>query len=212
MLIASDNKFHELSACGIVNPIVYGLLDCRDSVVVYIGKTKNPKKRFEIYRNIKNCHNKLLKEWLKKTGSYVRFVVLEDNPQDILVAESALIKQHKDQLLNQVIDDVVIYGTGGMPWQAKTGVHCPSSVLIRKLMTPCRYSGYKGKIKAKVDKIKKARDRMTVQQRVNFEVDLAMKFWDSNKEEFERWIKLVGEKLITVLESQNRNVTGYGKV
>jgi excinuclease UvrABC nuclease subunit len=110
--------------------VIYGIAD-DSGRIVYVGKTLNFQNRSRIYLSGQS-HNVALNEWMKSNDWH--FEVLETNPIDINVAEKMYISKYKDQIFNMV--------NGGeqswrhhdrTPWMAKTGILCPSDMLLKYL-------------------------------------------------------------------------------
>ena len=119
------------SAKDIKSPIVYALGN-EAFGIVYVGKTCNPRKRFAIYVNNKDCHNKELSEWLSVNEWGVR--VLAVNPENIDDVEESFIRAHWGKTFNKVKSSRLFHeGNKNQPWSATTGVRCPSDQLLRLL-------------------------------------------------------------------------------
>lgn len=178
-------------AIKIKKPCVYVIR--KTDRLVYIGKTTNPSKRFEHYK-YKICHNKHLNNWLKlNTPTFDIFIC---NKENISVIETHLIKLNKQNLVN------IVYGNynnwieqDNKPWNAKAGVHCPSSILLMYLQNRRldNFKNYRAEIIAK-------RNGLNDYERSLFEVDLARMFYDKFKNRIDNWLSYTQDKLIQILE------------
>jgi hypothetical protein len=181
------------SVMNINEPVIYAICDEITDNVVYIGQTKNPKKRANNYLYPNSCHNVGLKKWLTTNGWY--FKILEKNPPDLNGAEKKWIAEYKESLLN--------LNHGGewnwrehnrLPWMAGKMVLCPSDLLLTTLRNH-KYPNY-SKIKEDLTNIRKT---MTVKERVVFEVGLAMDWYDTRKELIDKWLSYTQERLVLCL-------------
>lgn len=165
-----------------------------DKKPVYIGRTINSFKRFDVYL-YGGCHNKCLEEWLSSNREKaVVFVLI---CEDIVTNEIRLIKEYSKQLFNLSNGKEHQWYKNAQkskPWVAKPGVKCPSTILLRRLSgNPERRS--------LVKEIKDFRATMTEKSRSIFEVDLAMQMSPAFDQEIDKWLSFTKEKLLKTLIS-----------
>lgn len=179
-------------AMKIKSPCVYVIR--KDERLVYIGKTVNPRKRFEFYK-YKNSHNDHLNNWLKlNTPTFDLFISDECN---ITYIETHLIKLNKPKIVNLVYGDFNNWKEReNTPWFAKSGVHCPSNIILMHLRNRRlqNFKDYKAKIVA-------LRDEFNELERVVFELDLAKTFYNKFESKIETWLSYTESKLINVLDN-----------
>lgn len=111
---------------------VYAIVDGRTDAPVYIGKTKNLRRRLDAYRNPHRCHNKALADWLVTNADNWRVDVLSSDPLTLDEVERREIAAKRPQLFNMV--------HGGQqswrrfqrrPWTGRPGILCPSTIMAR---------------------------------------------------------------------------------
>ena len=129
--MARPSKYDFKEARKLTGHCVYVFLDCGEPV--YIGKTKNIRKRFEPYAYLK-CHNEKLNLWLsKKSGN---FEVLIYRADDIDALEKSLISKHKSTLFNISDGSENCWFTQNAnqkPWVAGRGILSPISDALRRM-------------------------------------------------------------------------------
>lgn len=171
---------------------IYAICDTND-IPIYVGKSKNLRKRIEPYLYPESCHNSLLRAFLLSNDLIVK--VLEYNPQDINTAEKFWIKKHKKTLLNLV-------GGGDQnwrhhtrkPWMANQSIKCPSDMLLRYLKNRER-KGYND-IKKDIDE---KRNSMDTKGRATYEVMLAKTNYSRFAKPIEKWLSYTETRLIEAL-------------
>ena len=174
--------------------VIYGIQDLSGNLV-YVGKTKNFQNRSQNYLYPSGCHNSALKNWL--LSNRWEFIILEENPIDLDIAEKLYINKHKSTLFNMV--------NGGeqnwrhhtrMPWMARIGVKCPSDMLLHFLLN--RGSKHYKKVKYDVFEL---RNKMSIKERINYELSLAM---DCDYGQFAKnislWLSYTEERILGVLQ------------
>ena len=174
-----------------IGPIVYGLAGA-DNQIVYVGATRNPKRRFAFYRSNKSCHNDRLSKWLTKNDCFVH--VLHKGLDGLFQAERREIKS-RSGLFNLICGGEQNWRDHAQkPWMGGTGILCPSAVILRNLkMTnnPC-HGAYK--------KIWTARSAsMTDSERTIAEIQLAMKLPQCNR--IKKWLQVSSDRMIKHLEA-----------
>ena len=182
----------------ISTPIIYGLCDLRDGVVVYVGQAKNAQSRFDAYRGARS-HNERLNAWLSHPERQLGFYALEASPLDMNAAERRWIAEFP-ALFNVSAGGVEAWMRHtSQPWMAGTGVGCPSSILLHHIKTntdvplPADFQ----------ERINDARKRMSIKERCLCELDLCRSVlmqrscWQRRAEQ---WLDVVSDKLIAALE------------
>jgi len=174
--------------CG---PIVYGLMG-DDQKIVYVGATKNPKRRFAYYRTTKNCHNKKLQQWLKRQKSvYVQ--ILHKGLNGLFEAEKAEIK-NRTGLFNMIAGgDQAWRENSDKPWMAGTGVLCPSSIGLRMLAM----SGI-GDHEIYAKQVRQLKSAMNDEERIVYKINIAKKMPHNNR--VKKWLSLASKKMLSYLE------------
>jgi len=191
-------KYRKLrQAKEVKHSVIYGIVGDEDLEIVYIGKTTNFYKRFENYLYYKP-KNSALAEWMSKNGWHI--IILESNPPDMNYSEKTWIKKLKPQLFNMVDGgDQNWRHHDRKPWMAGRNIKCPSDSLLLLLQNRCRE-----KYLRSFPVIKRLRDNMTLKNRVMFEVNLAMDFYEwgggSIRKSFDRWLSYTKGRLIECLE------------
>lgn len=193
------------AAKRIATPVVYGLCDLRDGVVVYVGQAVNPHKRFEAYRGARS-HNERLNAWLVESGRQLGFYVLDESPANLNEAERCRIAEF-DNLFNVSMGGVEAWMRHTpQPWMAGTGVGYPSAILLQHLARDSSYelpAGY-------VQTIKDARSRMGIKERCLFEVDLCREILMKRsiwRDRAERWLAVTEAKMLAALEGSSNGET-----
>lgn len=176
-----------------VNPVIYGIFDARTGYPVYIGKTRNLRKRVECYRNPKQCHNKALARWLTDNAEYAICAVVESAPADLCAAERKWIERFKDRLFNLTNGSENNWRHSSLPWMAGTGIKCPSDLLIAGLSSRRSH-------RDTVEAVKSLRNAMSLADRCRFEIALAMDHYGRYRLDIERWLSVCQAKLIGTLE------------
>jgi len=175
----------------IKQPIIYGLCSASNGEIKYVGKTINPIKRMQSYFYPKKRGNRNLREWLYETGDNLRFIILELNPKHLSDAEIYWIHKLHRQIFNIDMGDGIRKPTERMPWNAGVGAKCPSDLLMFHL----RNRKYPGNM---VEKVKKIRKKMTITDRIFFELRLAKDY--ENHYHFGRsinkWLDIVSYDLL----------------
>ncbi len=185
-------KKGSLNASFVNKPCIYAILDVND-IPVYVGKSKNLRKRIDVYFYPNSCHNSLLRDFLLSNDLVIK--VLEYNPPNLNAAEKFWIKKHKKTLLNLV-------GGGDQnwrhhtrkPWMANQSVKCPSDMLLRHLKNR-KLKGYEG-IKKDIDKIRGA---MNTKERATYEVMLAKNNYPAFMKPIEKWLNYTEDRLVEAL-------------
>ena len=176
-----------------VGPIVYGLAGA-DGVIVYVGATRNPARRFAYYRSNKNCHNDRLSAWLESSECFVH--VLHRGLDGLFDAERAEIKARPD-LFNLIGGGEQNWREHAQkPWMAGTGVLCPSALALRRMAMfghPCHHA-----VKVIVTAQRAA---MTDRQRAAYEVNVARTLPQCNR--VKKWLNITSQRLIGFLEASN---------
>ena len=150
----------------IKQPIVYGLCCSSDCIIKYVGQTINPSKRMQSYFYPRKRGNRNLKRWLYDTDDNLRFIILELNPKHLSDAELYWIHKLHMQTFNIDMGDGIRKPDEKMPWSAGLGARCPSDLLMFHL----RNRKYPGNT---VEKVKRIRKKMTMRNRILFELRLA---------------------------------------
>lgn len=178
-----------------IGPIVYGL-HSGDGKIVYIGATRNPAKRFAVYRRAK-CHNASLSSWLKKNAN--AFVtIIHRGIEGMFDAERKEIAS-RGNLFNLVGGgDQAWRKHVSKPWMGGTGILCPSAIALTELAKakhPC-HNAIKGISDAK-------RACMSDAERIAYEVNIAVQI--SYMTKVKRWIDVTSDKMIVALGAENAN-------
>lgn len=176
---------------------IYGLYS--DDHLIYIGQTINPMNRFYCYTNVKYCHNKNLSELLNTKKCKVS--LFKSKKCDMDKIETELISRFKDSIVN-------IHGGGEMnwkqdskPWQAKRGVLCPSSYIMRELGKKLG-SDNKDHIQHKKD-VSIDKKEMSAIERCKYEIAVSMKFYHLPrfKKGIDRWLSCCGQSIYDIIKS-----------
>lgn len=183
-------------------PVVYGLCDSNNGFVVYVGKTCNPRKRFESYQNPKSCHNKNLSDWLIQVGTNLRVKVLEINPEDINASERLWINELKSSIFNLAHGGEQAWRAHkSKPWAAGKGIKCPSDLALLHLRNR--------KSSEDFTSIRNIRCALTLKQRCLFEVQICIDLFHLYQERMSHWLGQTQDRLIDALETpENRLVSG----
>jgi len=168
---------------------VYIICDT-DSNPVYVGKTKNLQKRSEKYRS-KTSHNTPLNEWLREN----EHILYAEPELFISNREFELIEKFKDQLFNKVHCEQDNWVSAKKPWMAKTGVKCPSTIIICKL----RSNGNK-KYNNLISEIKLLRKAMTDVDRCVYELKVASDIYKSRKKDVDKWLSYTEGDMTKIIE------------
>lgn len=174
--------------------VIYGIFDVRTGLPVYIGKTRNLRKRVECYRNPKQCHNKALARWLTDNMEHAVCVVVESGPTDPCAAERKWIERFEDRLFNLTNGSESNWRHASLPWMAGTGIKCPSDLLIARLSARRRDRGI-------IEQVKSLRKGMSLVDRCRFEVAVAMDHYGRYRTEIDRWLAVCQAKLVGTLEA-----------
>jgi len=161
---------------------VYVFMD--GNTPIYIGKTKNTKKRFQPYSSCKS-HNIKLNDWLISKGGLFDVVFYESDNIDILEIE--LIKKHKRTLFNiSHGGDInwIIQSRENKPWIAGRGIMSPISSILRKISD-----------KHKKDKINLWLRSISDEERCVAEIQ----FFNMTPARNTRWLELTRQKMINYL-------------
>lgn len=184
--------------CKFDQPAVYGIGDKRSGKLIYIGKSENPKIRFEAYRAPNSCHNENLKRWLKRNINHAFCTILYSG-LDIDKMEVVFIKQFKNQLFNLEYTDDQSHKThfhNSAPWAiSRRGILTPSASLMRWLTDR--------NCKRKLPRIRAIIRNMTTIERINFEISLAMdfEFHPDFRKSINTWADFATPKMLPILES-----------
>lgn len=84
-------------ARALPGPVVYALSDAKGTF--YIGRTKNPARRFYQHQSLTGENIYLIKR-LRESGSSVQVEVLSSDPKSLVAAELDAIRLHSATLLN----------------------------------------------------------------------------------------------------------------
>ena len=114
-------------------PVVYAIGSKKTGKWVYVGKTTNPRKRFDGYRYPTICHNAKLRDWLIENKSDVFVEISHVGRNGLDDAERRAISM-VDGLFN-IMDggDQAWRNHVTKPWMAGIGVKCPSSLALEKI-------------------------------------------------------------------------------
>lgn len=172
------------------DPIVYGL-SSEDGVIVYVGATRNPARRFAYYRSNKNCHNHRLSTWLKENEVFVH--ILHVGLNGLFDAERKEIKA-RDNLFNLIGGGEQNWRQHAQkPWMAGTGILCPSALALRQMAVlghPCHHA-IKSIVAAQ-------RNAMTDLERTVYEVNVARTLPQCDR--VKKWVSLTGGRIVQVLK------------
>lgn len=185
------------------HPVVYGL-SRPGGDIVYVGMTRRPKSRFERYASPKHCHNPALAEWLQRGECVVN--ILHEGERGLMEAEKKEIRERKGELFNLIGGgDQSWRNHESKPWMGRTGLLCPSTILLRFISG--RKAANAEKIKADVRAI---RDQMDDTRRAHYEAALAMEFFyhPTLGPQIRKWHDLTFEKMIPPLFERNET---YGQ-
>jgi hypothetical protein len=184
-------------------PVVYGL-SRPGGDIVYVGMTRNPKNRFGQYASPQHCHNPALAKWLQQGECTVN--ILHEGEIGLLDAEKREIRKRRGALFNLI-------GGGNQrwrnheskPWMGRTGLSCPSTILLRYISMA--KAANREKIKSDIRAI---RDQMDDRCRAQYEAALAMEFADHPTigPQILKWHDLTFEKMIPLISRQNET---YGQ-
>lgn len=175
-------KFNEARKMDI--ECVYIFLD--ENKPIYVGKTRNMKRRFQPYFS-KKSHNEKLNIWLQKKNH--DFIVEVYTSNDIGKLEKKLIEKHKHMLFNisnGCENDWYLQNKEQKPWVAGRGILSPISQTLREMKSSKKKESISLWVKKLSDK-----------QRSLEEVSLAM----LNPKKHSKWLDLTSDKLIACLES-----------
>lgn len=184
-----------IEASKIIESCVYVIHDGND--IVYIGKTINPKKRFENYIKHKYCHNERLKTWLSGHNALIDLLIT--TPDKISEIEKYLIRLNKPMLFNITYGDVSNWQYTKNPWVAKLGVKCPSDLLLKFLKNRSLDKNKYANLQLTLNNRFK---EMSIFERVSFEVDLAMVYYSRFRNQIEAWLFYTEDRMIKVLETK----------
>ena len=174
-------------------PLVYGIRDGRTRQIVYVGKTINLAKRLNSYRYPSQCHNRALAQWLRENMDFAQCVILEDRPANITEAEKRWIARYRDQLFNLTDGSEANWRHESKPWMGRTGVKCPSAIIISRLISRKHHADV-------IAEVKRLRRAMSMKERCLFEVGLAMEHYGRYRKEIELWLSYTEGKLLATLE------------
>lgn len=176
-------------AIKISEPCVYMISDMNDKIV-YIGKTKNPKRRFQNYK-YKTCHNILLNNWLKENEPY--FVVIKLPENRLNEVEKELIKKHKEYIFNKIAGGEYPWVRDlEKPWCAGH-IKSPSALLLQRLQN----NKFKHHLISETKKIIKD---MNNKQRCMFELEVAKDYYEKYQHSIEKWLNITECKMIECIE------------
>ena len=194
MGIYKDNLVKDLTvdeARLIKHPCIYFIKDVQGNVV-YIGKTKNPKKRFEIYK-YKISHNRVMNTWLQENNPIFDLLICEESELNKL--EISYIHQYKDtNIFNKIAGGEYPWLLDEeLPWSAGH-VKTPSAIVLTHL----RNRNYN---KEDLDKVRKTISKMNHKERCCFEVSIAKDNYEhlSFHNHMEKWLSIVEPKLTKFL-------------
>ena len=173
--------------------MVYGLCDANGSIF-YVGRTKNPKRRFANYQTPCSCHNKALSEHINTIGGAL-VKILELNPKNINDAEIFWIDRMGNNTFNLVgkpYQAWVAYKS--KPWQAGTGVRCPSDYFM---WLATKLQGEKAG--GSFDKLLDIREDMSIMERCSFEVNVYRGSRAEHKKDMKVWFSRCSSKLLLEL-------------
>jgi len=196
--LITDQIITDLKAAKKIKcPVIYGIIGLDSRKIVYVGKTKNFGQRFESYRY--SPHNAPLAKWMGENEWGLE--VLEADPDDLSRAEKLWIgKFNLNDIFNMVGGgDQVWRNHSRTPWMARTGILCPSDLLLRRLSNH-KYLRY--------EKVKKwiipFREKLPETQRVLYEISLAKEHYYMNpglRRLIERWLSYTEDRMIKCLQS-----------
>lgn len=172
--------------------IVYGL-HAPAQKIVYVGATRNAKRRFAAYRSPSDCHNSRLQAWLIRQ-SQVCVAILHEGEDCLFEAERKEIQARTGLFNLHRGGDQSWRERVSKPWMAKTGVQCPSALGLQ-LLAKAKHPQH-GEIKKLVSK---RRAEMSDTDRVMYEVGLATSFPQTNA--LKKWLSMTAGSLLAVLES-----------
>jgi len=183
-------------ACAHDAPALYGITDAETGCVVYVGKTKNLRKRMCSYTNAKFCHNGGLKGWLTEKGGLFA-ISLFNFGDDLDDAERLLIEKTKESIFNLVGGGVMSWHShDSLPWMCGPGIRCPSDIALGQLLK------VGGVVNPKTaDSIRKIRSKMTVEQRCFYEARIGAQLPKEFSALFKKWWERVEHKMVEALES-----------
>jgi len=193
--VGRPSKYSTLTikqAMAIKEPCVYFIKNI-NGYIVYIGKTKNPSKRFENYK-YKISHNRLLNSWLGENTPYFGLILC--NEKDLNCIEKKYIHEYKNNgIFNKIAGGEYPWIIDkDIPWSAGH-IKSPSSLIITYLInrTIC---------KEKLQQVREAIKRMSDIQRCCFEVSLAKDCYDNYTfhDRIEKWLSIVEPKLVRCME------------
>lgn len=195
--IGRPSKYNNLTieqAMTIKFPCVY-FIKSSNGDIVYIGKTKNPSKRFENYK-YRICHNRLLNDWLKSNTPYFGIILCsEENLNSI---EKKYIHDYKDSgIFNKIAGGEYPWIIDkDIPWSAGH-VKSPSSIIMTYLMN--RHID-----KKKLQETREAIKKMTDIERCWFEVSIAKDNYNNYTfhDKIEKWLSIVEPKLVSYMEGR----------
>lgn len=170
-------------------PLVYGLC-AADGVVFYVGKTLDPKARFQ--RHIENTtKNKGLSNAIAAAGAELSVVVLSLDPEDICKAEREMIRAYKGQIVNMIGGSSAVWsGRDDLPWAAGTGVKCPTAYAMGFVGPQA-----KAELRAKLAK-------MPLVDRCKYELMLFMSLKPLEQVQLKRWFEACRHKMLGLLERE----------
>ena len=182
-------------AMAIKLPCVYFIKDSHGNIV-YIGKTKNPSKRFENYR-YKISHNGLLNNWLQTNTPYFDLILC--NEHDLNNIEKKYIHEYRDDgIFNKIAGGEYPWIIDkDMPWSAGH-IKSPSSIVMKYLENRGNTS------KDKLKKIRVAIHKMNDIERCCFEVSVAKDNYNNSTfhDKIEKWLSIVEPKLTSCMEGR----------
>jgi len=179
--------------------VVYGIAEkTNPENIIYVGKTLNLSKRSQAHIWNGGKGNSQLKTWFAK-NDFV-FVILSFEPKDINKTEKFFINKYKNQIFNLICGGEQTWRKHeAKPWNAKTGIQCPSSYLSNHLIRNNKDSY----IINKVNKSLELRNKMNDFQRCSYEIDIFN--WLKNNQSFnfkrlEKWASYSLQKCIQKIE------------
>lgn len=176
--------------------IVYGLCG-HDGKLFYIGKTTNPTKRFANYKRADAHGNERLKSILSNNEIYVKVLYSGD---DISNKEKELIKKYQSDIVNISGVNYQFFTSRGKPWQAGSGVRCPSDGLM---LYTAKNAGFK--VLDCYAEVLEVRDRMADSERCVFEISVYKDLPKILKKKYEKWLSVCTLKMLECMEDACKN-------
>lgn len=173
--------------------VIYGIRSTVGKDIVYVGQSRLLFKRFAVHYY--SPKNEGLAEWMQ--NNEWEMVILETNPIDLNKAESEWIKKLKPQLFNMVYGGEQAWRHHDRkPWMAGQNIRCPSDALFFWLKNR---NWKKGMDRGLKDKLNELKSKMTDQQRVHYELSLAVEFYDFGggniRRKIQKWFSHTHERL-----------------